>query len=74
VEPVVTPILIPDGTDGNSFRPKGAKTYGIFPGIVSQEIVSQMHGDTERVPLASVHEAAANPLRDAARYAVRLGK
>jgi di/tripeptidase len=58
VEPVVAPILIPDGTDGNSFRPKGAKTYGIFPGIVSQEIVSQMHGDTERVPLASVHEAA----------------
>lgn len=57
-EAVVTPILIPYGTDGNSFRPKGAKTYGIFPGIVSQEIVSQMHGDAERVPLASVHEAA----------------
>jgi acetylornithine deacetylase/succinyl-diaminopimelate desuccinylase-like protein len=55
---VVTPILIPYGTDGNSFRPKGAKTYGIFPGIVSQDIVNQMHGDAERVPLASVHEAA----------------
>jgi acetylornithine deacetylase/succinyl-diaminopimelate desuccinylase-like protein len=54
---VVTPILIPYGTDGNSFRPKGAKAYGIFPGIISQDVVSQMHGDAERVPLASVHEA-----------------
>lgn len=54
---VVTPIVIPYGTDGNAFRPKGVKTYGIFPGIISQEIVNQMHGDAERVPLASVHEA-----------------
>jgi acetylornithine deacetylase/succinyl-diaminopimelate desuccinylase-like protein len=54
---VVTPILIPYGTDGNSFRPKGAKVYGIFPGIISHDIVGQMHGDAERVPLASVHEA-----------------
>ncbi len=55
---VVTPILIPYGTDGNAFRPKGVKAYGIFPGIVSQEIVNQMHGDAERVPLASIHEAS----------------
>ena len=49
--------MIPYGTDGNSFRSKGVKTYGIFPGIVSADTVNQMHGDAERVPLASVHEA-----------------
>src|SRR5438270_12001547 len=27
----VTPILIPYGTDSNAFRPRGAKSYGIFP-------------------------------------------
>jgi acetylornithine deacetylase/succinyl-diaminopimelate desuccinylase-like protein len=55
---VITPMLIPYGTDGNAFRPKGVKTYGIFPGIVSAEVVTAMHGDQEYVPLAAVHEAA----------------
>jgi len=55
---VVTPILIPYGTDSNAFRPKGVKSYGIFPAILPAEVVAQMHGDRERVPLAGVREAA----------------
>jgi acetylornithine deacetylase/succinyl-diaminopimelate desuccinylase-like protein len=55
---IVTPLLIPYGTDGNAFRPKGVKAYGIFPAILSSEIVSSMHGDAERVPLDGVREAA----------------
>jgi len=55
---VVTPMLIPYGTDSNAFRPKGVKSYGIFPAILSAETVASMHGDAERVPLDGVAEAA----------------
>jgi acetylornithine deacetylase/succinyl-diaminopimelate desuccinylase-like protein len=54
---VVTPILIPYGTDSNAFRPKGVKSYGIFPAILSGETVASMHGDGEHVPLDGVAEA-----------------
>jgi acetylornithine deacetylase/succinyl-diaminopimelate desuccinylase-like protein len=53
----VRPILIPYGTDSNAFRPRGVKSYGIFPAIVPADIVAQMHGDAERVPLDGVREA-----------------
>src|SRR5262245_9130584 len=55
---VVTPMLIPYGTDSNAFRPKGVKSYGIFPAILPAAVVSQMHGDAERMPLAAVREGA----------------
>ena len=54
----VTPMLVPYGTDSNAFRPKGVKSYGIFPAILSAETVASMHGDAERVPLTGVREAA----------------
>jgi acetylornithine deacetylase/succinyl-diaminopimelate desuccinylase-like protein len=54
----VTPILVPYGTDSNAFRPKGVKSYGIFPAILSAETIASMHGDAERVPLSGVREAA----------------
>jgi acetylornithine deacetylase/succinyl-diaminopimelate desuccinylase-like protein len=57
-EAVVTPILVPYGTDSNAFRPKGVKSYGIFPAILSGDTVASMHGDAERVPLSGVREAA----------------
>ena len=55
---IVTPILVPYGTDSNAFRPKGVKSYGIFPASVSAEAVASMHGDAERAPLDAVAEAA----------------
>ncbi len=55
---IVTPMLVPYGTDSNAFRPRGVKSYGIFPAILSAETVASMHGDAERVPLDGVHEAA----------------
>jgi acetylornithine deacetylase/succinyl-diaminopimelate desuccinylase-like protein len=55
---VVTPMLIPYGTDSNAFRPKGVKSYGVFPAILSGETVASMHGDGERVPLDGIGEAA----------------
>jgi len=55
---VVTPMLIPYGTDSNAFRPKGVNSYGIFPAILSADTVSSMHGDAERAPLDGIREAA----------------
>jgi len=66
---IVTPILIPYGTDSNSFRPKGVKSYGIFPAILPADAVAQMHGDAERVPLDAVTEAG-QVLFDALRATV----
>ena len=55
---IVTPMLIPYGTDSHAFRPKGVKSYGIFPAILSADTVAGMHGDAERVPLDGIREAA----------------
>lgn len=55
---IVTPMLVPYTTDSNAFRPKGVKSYGLFPAILSAETVASMHGDGEHVPLDGVREAA----------------
>ena len=57
-EAIVTPMLIPYGTDSNAFRPKGVKSYGIFPALLPADVVASMHGDGEHVSLASVREGA----------------
>jgi acetylornithine deacetylase/succinyl-diaminopimelate desuccinylase-like protein len=54
---VVTPMLIPYGTDSNAFRPKGVRSYGVFPAILSGDTVASMHGDAERVPFDGITEA-----------------
>ncbi len=67
---IVTPMLIPYGTDSNAFRPRGVTSYGIFPAILSAETVASMHGDAERVPLDGVREAVQifyEVLRDVSR-------
>ena len=56
-EAIVTPMLIPYGTDSNAFRPKGVKSYGIFPALLPADVVASMHGDGEHVSLAGVREA-----------------
>jgi len=55
---IVTPVLIPYGTDSNAFRPRGVKSYGIFPAILSADVVAGMHSDTEHMPIAAVAEGA----------------
>ena len=50
-EAVVTPYLVPFGTDSNGFRLKGAKAYGFVPAIVNASIVASMHSDAERLPV-----------------------
>jgi acetylornithine deacetylase/succinyl-diaminopimelate desuccinylase-like protein len=55
---IVTPMLVPYTTDSNAFRPKGVKSYGVFPAILSAETVASMHGDGEHVPLDGIRDAA----------------
>jgi len=51
---IVSPILVPFGTDSNKFRHLNAKSYGIYPIAVPAELVGQMHSDAERVPAAEL--------------------
>ena len=47
---IVTPMIVPYGTDSNGFRPLGVKSYGFTPVIVPAAVVGSMHGDAEYVP------------------------
>jgi acetylornithine deacetylase/succinyl-diaminopimelate desuccinylase-like protein len=56
-EAIVSPIMLPYGTDSNAFRPRGVKSYGIFPAVLSAEIVASMHSDSERLPVGELSKA-----------------
>ena len=44
---IVTPMVVPYGTDSNGYRPRGVKRYGFTPVIVPAAPVMSMHGDAE---------------------------
>lgn len=52
----VVPTLIPYGTDSNAFRPRGVKSYGLTPMVLSADIVASMHSDAERIPLEELRK------------------
>jgi acetylornithine deacetylase/succinyl-diaminopimelate desuccinylase-like protein len=54
---IVTPMIIPYGTDANYFRSRGVKSYGFFPGIVPAAAVASMHGDAEFLPVGTLGPA-----------------
>ena len=54
---VVTPIVIPYGTDANGFRPMGVKSYGFVPAILPEAAVASMHGDAEFIPVDALGPA-----------------
>lgn len=54
---IVTPMTVPYGTDSNGFRPRGVKSYGIFPGIIPAASILSMHGDAEFMPLDALGPA-----------------
>ena len=53
-EAAVVPMLSTGATDGAALRAAGIPTYGILPLPLEQEDELRMHGDNERVPLASI--------------------
>ncbi len=48
---LIAPIMVPYGTDGNSFRVRGATVYGFAPMVVDLAVLSSMHSDQEQIPL-----------------------
>jgi acetylornithine deacetylase/succinyl-diaminopimelate desuccinylase-like protein len=54
---IVTPMVVPYGTDSNSFRPRGVKSYGFTPVVVPAAAAMSMHGDAEFLPVDTVGPA-----------------
>ena len=54
---ILTPMVVPYGTDSNSFRPRGVKSYGFTPVIVPAAVIASMHGDAEFVPVDAIGPA-----------------
>ncbi len=49
---IVTPVIVPYGTDTQKFRKRGVPGYGIAPMIVDAATVATMHSDSEHIPVA----------------------
>jgi len=47
---VVTPILVPHGTDSVKLRMKGVIAYGLTPMVLDLATAGTMHSDEERIP------------------------
>ena len=58
-------------TDGALLRANGIPTYGILPLPLEEEDELRMHGDNERVPIASLGWATEYLYRVLARVAMR---
>jgi acetylornithine deacetylase/succinyl-diaminopimelate desuccinylase-like protein len=49
---VVTPMLVPHGTDSVKLRAKGVTAYGLTPMVLDLTTAGSMHSDTEHIPVA----------------------
>jgi len=52
----VTTYLFQAGTDSAAWRSRGIPVYGIYPYPISAEDLTRMHGNDERVPVASLQQ------------------
>ena len=51
-EAVVTPMLVPHGTDSVKLRKKGITAYGLTPMVLNMSQALSMHSDREHIPVA----------------------
>ncbi len=49
---VVTPMLVPYGTDSVQLRKRGIPAYGFLPMTLDTATIATMHSDQERIPVA----------------------
>ena len=52
LEAIITPMLVPHGTDSVKLRLKGITAYGLTPMVIDNAISASMHSDAERIPVA----------------------
>jgi len=67
----VTPYLFQAGTDAGAWRRHGVPVYGIYPYPISNDDLSRMHGNDERVPIDSLEQGADLIYRTLLRVAAR---
>jgi acetylornithine deacetylase/succinyl-diaminopimelate desuccinylase-like protein len=53
---IVTPMLVPHGTDSVRMRMKGVPSYGVTPMILDAATAGTMHSDQERIPIAEFYK------------------
>ena len=53
---VVTPMLVPHGTDSVQMRLRGVPSYGLTPMILDAATAGTMHSDQERIPVAEFYK------------------
>ena len=51
-EAIVTPMLVPYGTDSVQLRKRGVPAYGFLPMVLDTATIATMHSDQERIPVA----------------------
>jgi acetylornithine deacetylase/succinyl-diaminopimelate desuccinylase-like protein len=49
---IVTPMLVPHGTDSVKLRSRGVIAYGLTPMVLDLAMAGSMHSDVERIPVA----------------------
>jgi acetylornithine deacetylase/succinyl-diaminopimelate desuccinylase-like protein len=52
----VTPYVFQAGTDAGPWRRRGVPVYGIYPYPISDDDLSRMPGNDERVPIDSLEQ------------------
>jgi acetylornithine deacetylase/succinyl-diaminopimelate desuccinylase-like protein len=52
----VTPYLFQAGTDAGAWRSKGVPVYGIYPYPIDDDELTRMHGNDEKVSIASLKQ------------------
>ena len=52
----VTPYLFQAGTDAAAWRSRGVPVYGIYPYPITNDELRRMHGNDERVSIASLQQ------------------
>ena len=55
----VTPYLFQAGTDAGAWRSRGIPVYGIYPYPIDADELSRMHGNDEKVSIASLGQGTA---------------
>jgi acetylornithine deacetylase/succinyl-diaminopimelate desuccinylase-like protein len=51
-EAIVTPMIVPHGTDSSELHMRGVIKYGFTPMILDTDTAATMHSDQERIPVA----------------------
>jgi acetylornithine deacetylase/succinyl-diaminopimelate desuccinylase-like protein len=51
---VVSPFMMPGGTDSRFMRAKGIPAYGFVPAVLSREDIASIHGDNEKISIEAL--------------------